>query len=78
MTAAGEATGESSVELPIAYDGEPEKLRFDSRFLNEFFREAPADDTVRFYFSVLGDQKSDYRALFETNDGYQYVVMQLS
>ena len=78
VTAAGEATGESSVELPIAYDGEPEKLRFDSRFLNEFFREAPADDTVRFYFSVLGDQKSDYRALFETNDGYQYVVMQLS
>ena len=73
VTAAGEETGESSVELPISYDDEPRILRFDSKFLNEFFREVPPDETVLFYYS----QSQDYRSLFETNDGYSYVVMQL-
>lgn len=72
ITAAGEATGESSVELPIAYDGEPAELRLDSKFLNEFFREVPGEETVAFYF------QQDYRTLFETSDGYRYVLMQLS
>ena len=72
ITAAGEATGESSVELPIAYDGEPADLRLDSKFLNEFFREVPGEETVAFYF------QQDYRTLFETSDGYRYVLMQLS
>ena len=72
VTAAGDATGESSVELPISYDYEPSQLRFDSKFLNDFFREAPPDETVAFYFA------DDFRSLFETNDGYRYVVMQLS
>lgn len=72
VTAAGEATGESSVELPIAYDGEAAQLRLDSRFLNEFFKEVPAEDAVAFYFL------QDYRTLFETTDGYRYVVMQLA
>ncbi len=73
VTAAGEETGESSVELPISYDDEPKMLRFDSKFLNEFFREVPPEETVQFYIS----QNQDYRSLFETNDGYRYVVMQL-
>lgn len=72
VTANGDATGESSVELPIAYDGETAELRLDSRFLNEFFREVPPDETVAFYFL------QDYRTLFETTDGYRYVVMQLA
>lgn len=72
ITAAGEATGESSVELPIAYDGEAAELRLDSHFLTGFFREAPQEDTIAFYFM------QDYRTLFETTDGYRYVVMQLA
>ena len=74
ITAAGEETGESSVELPISYDAEPRKLRFDSKFLNDFFREVPPEETVLFYFS---QKLEDFRSLFETNDGYRYVVMQL-
>ncbi len=72
ISAAGEATGESSVVLPIAYSGEEHKLRLDSRFLNEFFRCISPEETVAFYFF------GDYRTLLETTDGYQYVVMQLA
>ena len=72
IAAAGEATGESSVVLPIAYSGEDHKLRLDSRFLNEFFRCVSPEETIAFYFF------GDYRTLLETTDGYQYVVMQLA
>ena len=72
IAAAGEATGESSVVLPIAYSGEAHKLRLDSRFLNEFFRCVPPEETIAFYFF------GDFRTLLETTDGYQYVVMQMA
>ncbi|MGI6402261.1 MAG: DNA polymerase III subunit beta [Thermoguttaceae bacterium] len=72
ITAAGDATGQSNVELPLTYDSEPSEFRLDSRFLNEFLREIPAEETVALYFS-----ENDYRTLFETSDGYRYVVMQL-
>lgn len=72
IAAAGEATGESSVVLPIAYSGEDHKLRLDSHFLNEFFRCVSPEETIAFYFF------GDYRTLLETTDGYQYVVMQLA
>ena len=72
VAAAGEATGESSVDIPIAYDGDDEKLRLDSRFLNDFFHAVGEEETVAFYFL------QDYRTLFETTDAYQYVVMQLA
>ena len=72
IAAAGESTGESSVDLMIAYDDEESSLRLDSRFLNEFFRNVSAEENVAFYFG------EDYRTMFETSDGYQYIVMQLA
>ena len=72
IAAAGEATGESSVVLPIAYDGEELKIRLDERFLKEFFRCVAAEETIAFYFG------GDYRTLIETSDGYRYVVMQMA
>lgn len=72
VTAAGEATGDSSVELPISYDGDHDACRLDAKFLYDFFREVSSDETIAFYFG------KDFRTLFETGDGYQYLVMQLS
>lgn len=75
IAAAGEATGESSVDLPIAYspsEGDKTEIRIDSKFLNDFFKNIGAEDTLAFYFIP------DYRTLFETSDGYLYVVMQLA
>ena len=41
ITAAGDATGQSNVELPLTYDSEPSEFRLDSRFLNEFLEKFP-------------------------------------
>ena len=72
IAASGEATGESSVFLPIAYNGEAQKIRLDARFLKDFFRCVAAEETIEFYFG------GDYRTLIETSDGYRYVVMQMT
>ncbi len=72
VSAAGEEIGDSSVQIPIVYDDEEISLRFDSRFLNEFLSCVSADETVSFYFLA------DKPALFETADGYSYVVMPLT
>lgn len=72
VAAAGEEVGESNVDIPISYEGEPASLRLDPRFLNEFLRNVAPEETVSFYF------QSDSPALFETNDDYRYVVMPLT
>lgn len=72
VSAAGEAIGESSVDLPITYDGEEKRLRLDPRFLNDFFKNVGATEIIAFYFG------EDYRTLLETADGYQYIVMQMA
>lgn len=72
IAAAGESTGESSVVMAVAYDGEEHKLRLDPQFVKDFLRRIPDEETVAFYFF------GDFRTLFETSDGYQYVVMQMA
>lgn len=72
IEANGEEVGESSVDIPIAYDGAVTKLRLDCRFLNEFLRCVDPEETLSFYFLP------DKPALFETTDDYSYVVMPLS
>ena len=73
VTAEGEATGDSSVELPVSYDKEKVEMKFDPKFLTDFFKEVAPEDSVTFRFGP-----SEFRTLFETNDGYRYVVMQLA
>ena len=72
IAAAGDEVGESSVDIPISYEGEKTSLRLDSRFLNDFLRCIPSSETLAFYF------QPDKPALFETNDDYSYVVMPLT
>ena len=73
LSAVGEETGDSVVELPISYDGEPTKATFDAKYLKEFLSALEPEEVVRFRF-----KPTEYRTLFETNDAYRYVLMQLS
>lgn len=72
VEAAGEEVGESTVDIPIAYEDEKTSLRLDSKFLTEFLRIISPEDTLAFYF------KPDKPTLFETTDDYAYVVMPLT
>lgn len=72
VAAAGEEIGESSVQIPISYDDEKTALRLDSKFLSDFLRCLAPEETVSFYFLA------DKPALFETSDGYSYVIMPLT
>lgn len=65
--------GESHVELPIAYDGEEIILCLDNRYVIDFLKVLDSDALF-----LLNIQDSESAALFETNDGYGYVVMPLS
>ncbi len=65
--------GESRVELPIAYEGPEVVLRLDHRFVSDFLRVLDPEQVVS-----LNIQDADSAALFETLDGYVYVVMPLA
>jgi DNA polymerase-3 subunit beta len=65
--------GESRVELPIAYDGDEIVLCLDNRFVIDFLKVLDSD--ASFTLNILDSESA---ALFETDDGYGYVVMPLS
>ena len=65
--------GESRIELPVAYDGEPLTISLDHRFVEDFLRVLGGDTT----FS-LEVENSEAAALFSTSDGFSYVVMPLA
>ena len=73
LSAVGEETGDSVVELPVSYEGEPAKTTFDAKFLKEFLGALDPEEIVHFRF-----KSTEYRTLFETNDGYKHVLMQIS
>jgi DNA polymerase-3 subunit beta len=65
--------GQSRVELPIAYTGEPIHITMDSRFVSDFFKVLDSDKV--FYLDVSSNTEP---ALFVTDDDYSYVVMPMS
>ena len=65
--------GESEVKLPIAYEGETIEMCLDHRFVMDFLR--VLDAGRNFHLNILD---GDNAALFETDDGYGYVVMPLA
>lgn len=65
--------GVSKIDLPISYDADEMAIKFDPRFLSEFFRVLPAETQV--YWHLI-DQESP--AVFRTNDDYTYVIMPLA
>ena len=73
MTGVTADVGESHVELPISYDGDPIKLCLDYRYVSDFLRVLDAERTF-----TLNIVDGDNAALFQTDDGYGYVVMPLA
>jgi DNA polymerase-3 subunit beta len=65
--------GQSRVEVPIAYDGQPIAITLDPRFLSDFLKVLEAEKTF-----TIDLQDSDAAAVCTTDDGYGYVIMPLA
>ena len=65
--------GDSQIDLPIAYDGEPITLTMDHRYVTDFCR--VLDPETAF---VMELESSNSPALMTTDDGYAYVVMPMA
>ena len=65
--------GQSRVEFPIPYDGEPITVTLDHRFVEDFLRVLDADQVFQ-----VEIKDTDSAAVLTTEDGYAYVVMPLA
>ncbi len=73
LSAHGAEHGESHVELPVAYEGEPLVISLDPRYLSDFLKVLSPDKT--FTMELRGSKTA---AVCVTDDGYGYVVMPLA
>ena len=65
--------GESQIELPIAYDGEPITLTMDHRYVADFCK--VLDNEAAFMIEI---ESGASPALLTTEDGYGYVIMPMA
>jgi DNA polymerase-3 subunit beta len=65
--------GESHIDLPIAYDGEPIVLTMDHRYVADFCK--VLDNETNF---ILEIESGASPALLTTDDGYGYVIMPMA
>jgi DNA polymerase-3 subunit beta len=65
--------GQSRIELPIPYDGDPIEITLDHRFLGDFMRVLDPEKSF-----TLDVKNAEEAALCSTDDGYGYVVMPLA
>ncbi|MCA9191134.1 MAG: DNA polymerase III subunit beta [Planctomycetales bacterium] len=65
--------GQSRVEMPIDYQGEPIRLKLDFRYVSDFLKVLDAD--ANFKLDVISSKQA---ALFTTEDGFAYVVMPMA
>lgn len=65
--------GQSRIELPIAYDGNPITITLDPRFISDFLKVLDSESTF-----TLDLQDGDSAAVCTTDDGYGYVIMPLA
>jgi DNA polymerase-3 subunit beta len=65
--------GQSRIELPIAYSGQPISITLDPRFVNDFLKVLEPEKNF-----TIDLQDSDAAAVCSTDDGYGYVIMPLA
>ncbi len=65
--------GESKIELPIPYDGEPITLTMDNRYVADFCK--VLDNESNFIMEI---ESSATPAVLSTDDGYSYVIMPMA
>lgn len=73
LSGRGAETGQSRVELPIAYDGASIGITLDPRYVNDFLKVLDADKNF-----TLEIKDSESAAVCSTDDGYGYVIMPLA
>ncbi len=73
LAAVGAETGESHVEMPIAYDGDEVAIMLDPKFMSDFLRVLDPDKTFTLHL-----ENSDRAAVCTTDDGYGYVIMPMA
>jgi DNA polymerase III subunit beta len=73
LAAHGAELGESHVELPIAYDGDEMGIALDPRYLSDFLKVLPLEQTF-----TMELRNAESAAICTTDDGYAYVVMPLA
>ena len=73
LTASTADLGQSRVELPIDYDGDPIKMKLDYRYISDFLK--VLDPDTKFKLDVA---TATQPALMTTDDGYAYVVMPMA
>lgn len=72
ISASAAEKGNSKIELPIAFDAQEISTKLDPRFLIDFLRGLSNETIISIYL------KEDQSVLFETSDGYSYILMPLS
>lgn len=65
--------GRGRIELPISHSGAGASVSMDHRYVGEFLRVLEAEKNI-----VVDVKDSKAAALFETDDGYTYVVMPMA
>ncbi len=73
LTAKTADLGQSRVEMPIGYDGDPIRMKLDYRFVSDFLKVLDANTAFK-----LDIASSTQPALMTTADGYAYVVMPMA
>jgi DNA polymerase-3 subunit beta len=68
----GAEIGESVIELPIAWQGQENRVKLDPAFLTDFLRVLPTEKVIDAYVD------DDGPVVFKTDDEYMYIVMPLT
>lgn len=73
LTGHAAEVGESDINLPIAYDGDPVTITLDPRYMIDFLKVLDPDKSF-----TLDLQDGESAAVCTTDDGYGYVIMPLA
>ncbi|QDV40196.1 DNA polymerase III subunit beta [Stieleria neptunia] len=73
LEASTKDVGQSQIELPIAYDGDPITLTMDHRYLADFCKVLDREQSFQ-----IEIESGASPALMTTDDGYSYVIMPMS
>lgn len=73
LTAKTADLGQSRVEYPISYDGEPIRMKLDYRFVSDFLKVMEPDANF-----VMDISTGSEPSVLSTEDGYAYVIMPMA
>ncbi|MEM6471403.1 MAG: DNA polymerase III subunit beta [Planctomycetota bacterium] len=73
LEASTKDVGQSQIEVPVPYDGEPVTLTMDHRYVADFCKVLDREQAFQFEFESPASP-----ALLSTEDGFTYVIMPMS